>query len=97
MSMIQSDQDESSDTSDASDVSDTLEDKVIEDEEIESKIPLSTSILLEKLPDQKQLQLSKITNQSDVFKVTIRFQPIGSTSSINPRVFKISLISRYQL
>ncbi|CUM55420.1 Ubiquitin-like protein ATG12 [Debaryomyces fabryi] len=90
MSMIQSDQDESSDTSEASEVSDTLEDKVIEDEKIETKIPLSTSIVLEKLPDQKQLQLSKITHESNIFKVTIRFQPIGSTPSINPRVFKIS-------
>ena len=53
MSMIQSDQDESSDTSDASEVSDTLEDKVIEDEKIETRIPLSTSIVLEKLPDQR--------------------------------------------
>lgn len=90
MSMIQSDQDESSDTSDVSEESDTFENKVIQDEKIESKIPLSTSIVLEKLPNQKQVQLSKIANESDIFKVTIRFQPIGSTSSINPRVFKIS-------
>lgn len=91
MSMIQSDQDvSSSDVSEYSGTSRTSEDKNIEEENVETKVPLSTSLILNKLPSQKQLQLSKITNETSIYKVTIRFQPIGSTPSISPRVYKIS-------
>ncbi|CCE80429.1 Piso0_003545 [Millerozyma farinosa CBS 7064] len=34
--------------------------------------------------------VSQATSDKNAFKVTIRFQPIGSTPSITPRVFKIS-------
>lgn len=56
----------------------------------QTKIPLSTSIILEKkLPLQQQQEiLNPQTIESS--KITIRFVPIGSTPSIQPRVFKIS-------
>lgn len=109
--------------------------QVIEEEEEgdiykEPKIPLSTSIFLEKLPKPQQEQLNqqieeqqqrsqqlpiqrdssedkkKNENESivakpqppaideeEVTKITIRFQPIGSTPHIQPKVFKISSTS----
>lgn len=79
--MIQSDPDDSSESSD---------EKVIGDETIETRVPLSTSIVLEKLPSQDQLQLKKIIHEQETFKITIRFQPIGSTPAITPKVYKIS-------
>ena len=47
------------------------------------KIPLSTSIILDRA------HLEPIKNITDD-KITIRFQPIGSTPAITPRVYKIS-------
>lgn len=48
-----------------------------------TKIPLSTSIIL----DRAQIEpIQKVLDD----KITIRFQPIGSTPAITPRVFKIS-------
>ncbi|KAI5969613.1 ATG12 [Candida margitis] len=79
----------------------------IEDRWMDTRIPLSTSIVLDKLPASQQEQVEKtlekheqkhrITADSshgpapeEVSKVSIRFQPIGSTAAINPNVFKIS-------
>ncbi|EER33242.1 hypothetical protein CTRG_03667 [Candida tropicalis MYA-3404] len=57
----------------------------------QTKIPLSTSIILEKkLPSQQQQQEILNPQTIESSKITIRFVPIGSTPSIQPRVFKIS-------
>lgn len=108
-----------------------FEDEYIATEEqtnLEPKVPLSTSIVLDKLPQDRQSQLNhnpylkseqksqsregtkfrmetvlpkKTTEKNEnqhssasttksPEKVTIRFQPIGSTTAIHPKVFKIS-------
>ncbi|CAI5757156.1 unnamed protein product [Candida verbasci] len=48
---------------------------------VDQKVPLSTSIILDK---------SIVKKEPEITKITIRFQPIGSAKSIEPRVFKIS-------
>ena len=56
----------------------------------QTRIPLSTSIILEKkLPVQQQQNVLN-PQTTDSSKITIRFVPIGSTPAIQPRVFKIS-------
>lgn len=79
----------------------------IKGEEVETRIPLSTSVVLDKLPAGQQEQLGKTfqeyeqrqdtsadpirtTASEETAKISIRFQPIGSTIAINPKVFKIS-------
>lgn len=89
-----------------------LSDRVVNAEEIksqslESRIPLSTSIVLDKLPTKQQEQVEKTLEEHEqkhysnadqtqdpvpeqTTKVSVRFQPIGSTIAVNPKVFKIS-------
>ena len=44
------------------------------------RVPLSTLMILERRPVQ----------ETPATKITVRFQPIGSTPALNPRIFKIS-------
>lgn len=44
------------------------------------RVPLSTLMILERRPVQ----------ETSATKITVRFQPIGSTPALNPRIFKIS-------
>lgn len=56
---------------------------IYESSPLPPKIPLSTSIILDRA------HIEPVRNITDD-KITIRFQPIGSTPAITPRVFKIS-------
>ncbi|RCK63097.1 Ubiquitin-like protein ATG12 [Candida viswanathii] len=57
----------------------------------QTKIPLSTSIILEKkIPLEQQEKVLNPPPTTTDSKIMIRFVPIGSTPSIQPRVFKIS-------
>ncbi|KAG7662546.1 ATG12 [[Candida] subhashii] len=138
--LIHSESDDDSSSLSSSDEEQELQQEVanqqqllIEEEEgdiyNEPKIPLSTSIFLEKLPkpqqeqlnqqieeqqqrnhqlssqrdssedkkkndnDSKNTTIAKPTEEEEVTKITIRFQPIGSTPHIQPKVFKISSTS----
>ncbi|KAI5948658.1 ATG12 [Candida theae] len=79
----------------------------IEGQKLEPRIPLSTSIILNKLPVERQEQLERTLEErerkpplkadiaakpvaDEPLRISIRFQPIGSTTAINPKVFKIS-------
>ncbi|RLV94798.1 Ubiquitin-like protein ATG12 [Spathaspora sp. JA1] len=116
-SALHSESDDSSSSYDSS-----YEEQIDDDNKIQPKIPLSTSIFLEKLPKEQYQQLTKTIQDQEnqelkvetpqqeelvlaepaikspplpeqtisVRKITIRFQSIGSTPSINPQVFKIS-------
>ncbi|KAL6450884.1 ATG12 Ubiquitin-like protein ATG12 [Candida maltosa Xu316] len=90
--MVQSEDDESSSLS--SSTSSVKNDQIqIENEQLPTKVPLSTSIILEKKlsQDQQQQMFRHTPNQKEEdSKIMIRFVPIGSTPSIHPRVFKIS-------
>ncbi|KAI5962365.1 ATG12 [Candida pseudojiufengensis] len=70
---------------------------------VESKIPLSTSLILEKLPQKDQVKIHDVSptkqdrisqeqtkGSEPVIKINIRFQSIGSTNQIEPNIFKIS-------
>lgn len=57
----------------------------------QTKIPLSTSIILaKKVPVEQQQDILNPSTSTIDSKIMIRFAPIGSTPSIQPRVFKIS-------
>ncbi|EGW32571.1 uncharacterized protein SPAPADRAFT_139378 [Spathaspora passalidarum NRRL Y-27907] len=110
-----------SESDDSSSYSSSEYEEQIDDDKLQPKIPLSTSVFLEKLPKEQYQQLNKTildhenqelqpsTSKQDqarpdlvsprqhtqpdsaqIQKITIRFQSIGSTPSINPKVFKIS-------
>ncbi|SGZ47967.1 CIC11C00000003424 [Sungouiella intermedia] len=52
------------------------------DEPVKAKVPLSTSVVLQK----SKVVVPPVADG----KMSVRFQPIGSTSSINPASFKVS-------
>lgn len=89
MSLIQSEQDDSS--SSLSSTSLDVGGLITEQLHLE-KVPLSTSIVLERLP-QHQQQINKTIDKGrkgDINKITIRLQSIGSTPPIHPKVFKVT-------
>ncbi|CAX45650.1 autophagy-related protein (12), putative [Candida dubliniensis CD36] len=99
--IIHSEDDDDDDTGSQSSSSLSSPSISLQQDPIPSKIPLSTSIVLErKLPLEQQQKLSNptegsttddhISENSPDNKIMIRFVPIGSTPSIQPRVFKIS-------
>lgn len=82
-----------SDSSDTSSVSSEIlnSDNIIHDSnKVESKIPISASIVLGRLPADKQSRLEQKEVKELENKIPIRFIPVGSTPSINPNIFKIS-------
>ncbi|KAI5954598.1 ATG12 [Candida jiufengensis] len=100
------DEDDLSSTESLTDVNSGQQPLQIEDVSTpENKIPLSTSIILDKLPQKDQDKLHEKSDTttkepikknldkeepSQPTKINIRFQSIGSTTQIEPKVFKIS-------
>jgi ubiquitin-like protein ATG12 len=66
----------------------------IQNDLIKSKIPMSASIILTKLPEATNKVISKLENLTEeneqIVKITVRCNPIGSTPPLKPNVFKIS-------
>lgn len=99
--IIHSEDDDDDDVGSQSSSSLSSPSKSLQQDPIPTKIPLSTSIILEKKsPLEQHQKLSNptegstagghVSNNSLDNKIMIRFVPIGSTPSIQPRVFKIS-------
>lgn len=64
-------------------------DHYIRNEMLKSKITTAASIMIDRLPPVTKQLVDKITEPSSE-KITVRCQPIGSTPSLTPNVFKIS-------
>ncbi|KAH3678372.1 hypothetical protein WICMUC_001389 [Wickerhamomyces mucosus] len=62
----------------------------IKNEMVLSKIPLSASITLSKLPPDSTTMVSNLKSSQTQEKITIRCQPIGSAPELHPTVFRIS-------
>lgn len=81
-SLIQSEPDDSSTSTSAASSMVSSQDKVIEETGAEEKIPLSTSIYMDKVNRPIEIEPEE--------KISIRFQSIGSTPKITPNNFKIT-------
>lgn len=73
------------------------EQEQIQNDLITSKIPMSSSIMLTKLPESTNKVISKLENfkeedetEEQILKINIRCNPIGSTPPLKPNIFKIS-------
>ena len=98
--IIHSEDDDDDDVGSQSSSSLSSPSKSLQQDPIPTKIPLSTSIILEKITIRTTSEIIKstegstagghVSNNSLDNKIMIRFVPIGSTPSIQPRVFKIS-------
>ncbi|KIV91986.1 hypothetical protein, variant 2 [Exophiala mesophila] len=68
------------------------------DEEAEGDLPMSmtASVILTNLPKDASEALS-LVDELDNFKVSVRFQPIGSAPILKQKVFKISASSRFSV
>lgn len=95
MSLIQSEPDDSSSSSLSSNSFDGA--NLVIEQPHDEKVPLSTSIILDRLPQHQQKLIKTIDKHevrdkfcSEVSKITIRLQSIGSTPVINPRIFKVT-------
>lgn len=59
-----------------------------EEENVAEKIPLTTSVIMDKLPEKAKKKIIPDI-QETVVKISIRFQPIGSAPQMKPNYFKI--------
>lgn len=88
--LLKSDSDSDSSSSDVTDDANSI---IEEETQVKPIVPLTTSVVIDKLPIEQQSKLSKTLEHpgaTKAEKVTIRFQAIGSTPSITPRIFMIS-------
>ena len=98
--IIHSEDDDDDDVGSQSSSSLSSPSKSLQQDPIPTKIPLSTSIILEKITIRTTSEIIKSNRRIHCWrscikqfldnKIMIRFVPIGSTPSIQPRVFKIS-------
>lgn len=78
-----------SDDDDDDDESLSSSSRLVEEEDVvQEKIPLATSVIIDKLPERTKKKIIPDI-QDTVVKISIRFLPVGSAPQMKPNVFKI--------